>query len=105
MSSAHEAAPGGVGSETPPDGAPVQDAGTSPAAGWAIGGVAAVLVLGGLARYLEQTVPTATKGTAFGEIAAAIEYPVYAVAWYAASAPSSSSRPGSCCSAGRSTSL
>jgi uncharacterized membrane protein YadS len=80
MSSAHEAAPGRVGSETPPDGAPVQDAGTSPAAGWAIGGVAAVLVLGDLARYLEQTVPTATKGTAFGEIAAAIEYPVYAVA-------------------------
>ncbi|WP_433556219.1 YeiH family protein [Pseudonocardia xinjiangensis] len=68
---------GDIGSETAE--APAQDAGTSPSAGWAVGGVVAVLVLGGLARYLEQTVPDATDGTAFGEIAAAIEYPVYAI--------------------------
>ena len=76
-----------------------------------------MLVLGGLVRLLEQTVPAATKGTAFGGIATAIEYPVYAIVlgpagqrrcspgsacgtgWPAASAPSSSSRPGWCCSA------
>jgi uncharacterized integral membrane protein (TIGR00698 family) len=69
---------GDIGSETRAADAPAQDAGTSPA-GWAVGGVVAVLVLGGLARYLEQTVPDATDGTAFGEIAAAIEYPVYAI--------------------------
>ena len=46
---------------------------------WALAGVAVVLVLGGLARLLEQTVPAATKGTALGSLAAAIEYPVYAI--------------------------
>ncbi|GAA1305160.1 YeiH family protein [Pseudonocardia xinjiangensis] len=75
MSSAPDT--GDIGSETAE--APAQDAGTSPSAGRAVGGVVAVLVLGGLARYLEQTVPDATDGTAFGEIAAAIEYPVYAI--------------------------
>jgi uncharacterized membrane protein YadS len=47
---------------------------------WALAGVAVVLVLGGLTRLLEQTVPAATKGTALGGVAAAIEYPVYAIA-------------------------
>jgi uncharacterized membrane protein YadS len=46
---------------------------------WALAGVAVVLVLGGPARLLEQTVPAATTGTAFGSVAAAIEYPVYAI--------------------------
>lgn len=49
-------------------------------AGVALAGVAVVLVLGGIARFLEQTVPAATKGTTFGGFAGAIEYPVYAVA-------------------------
>jgi uncharacterized integral membrane protein (TIGR00698 family) len=46
---------------------------------WALAGVAVVLVLGAITRLLEQTVPAATKGTAFGSFAAAIEYPVYAI--------------------------
>jgi uncharacterized membrane protein YadS len=50
-----------------------------PGVRWALAGVAVVLVLGGLTRLLEQTVPAATKGTAFGGVAAAIEYPVYAI--------------------------
>jgi uncharacterized integral membrane protein (TIGR00698 family) len=50
-----------------------------PGVRWALAGVAVVLVLGGLTRMLEQTVPAATKGTAFGGVAAAIEYPVYAI--------------------------
>jgi uncharacterized integral membrane protein (TIGR00698 family) len=54
--------------------------GASPGIGWAVGGVVAVLVLGGLARFLEQNVPHALEGTALGGIAAAIEYPVYAIA-------------------------
>lgn len=52
---------------------------TRPATGWALGGVAVVLVLGGLVRYLEQNVPDLTEGTAFGEVASAVEYPVYAI--------------------------
>ncbi len=47
---------------------------------WRLGGVAVVLVLGGLVRYLEQTVPDAAEGTALSGIADAIEYPVYAIA-------------------------
>ncbi len=60
---------------------PVRDRSTDARTGirWALAGVAVVLVLGGLARLLEQTVPAATKGTAFGSVAAAIEYPVYAI--------------------------
>ena len=50
-----------------------------PGVRWALAGVAVVLVLGGLTRLLEQTVPVAMKGTAFGGVAAAIEYPVYAI--------------------------
>ena len=47
---------------------------------WALGGVAVALVLGGLVRFLEQTVPDAAEGTAFSGIADAVEYPVYAIA-------------------------
>jgi hypothetical protein len=45
----------------------------------ALAGVAVVVALAALTRFLEQTVPAATKGTAFAEIAAAIEFPVYAI--------------------------
>ena len=87
----------------------------------ALAGVAVVVALAALARLLEQTVPAAAKGTAFAGVAAAIEFPVYAIVlgllgnvvltrlgcatgWPAASGPSSSSRPVSSCSARRSTS-
>jgi uncharacterized membrane protein YadS len=52
---------------------------TDPALGAALAGVAVVVALAALTRFLEQTVPAATKGTALGGIAAAIEYPVYAI--------------------------
>jgi uncharacterized integral membrane protein (TIGR00698 family) len=52
---------------------------TDPALGAALAGVAVVVTLAALTRFLEQTVPAATKGTALGGIAAAIEYPVYAI--------------------------
>ena len=42
-------------------------------------GVAVVVALAALARLLEQTVPAAAKGTAFAGVAAAIEFPVYAI--------------------------
>ena len=89
--------------------------------GFALAGVAVVVALAALSRFLEQTVPATAKGTAFAGVAAAIEFPVYAILLGllgnvvltrfklrdrlpAASARSSSSRPGSCCSARRSTS-
>ncbi|MGW6441699.1 YeiH family protein [Lentzea sp. NPDC055074] len=46
---------------------------------WAVGGVAVVVVLGALTRYLEQYVPVFTKGTWLGGIAKSVEYPVYAI--------------------------
>jgi uncharacterized membrane protein YadS len=45
----------------------------------ALAGVAVVVALVALTRYLEQTVPAATKGTAFVGFTAAIEFPVYAI--------------------------
>ena len=45
----------------------------------ALAGVAVVVALAALTRFLEQTVPAAAKGTAFAGIAAAIEFPVYAI--------------------------
>jgi uncharacterized integral membrane protein (TIGR00698 family) len=42
-------------------------------------GVAVVVALAALTRFLEQTIPAAAKGTAFAGIAAAIEFPVYAI--------------------------
>jgi hypothetical protein len=56
------------------------DQSTTTATGWTLGGVAVVLVLGGVVRFLEQTVPDAAAGTAFGDLAKAVEYPVYAIA-------------------------
>lgn len=55
------------------------DVDTSPSLRLALGGVAVVVGLAALARLLEQTVPAAAKGTAFAGVAAAIEFPVYAV--------------------------
>jgi uncharacterized membrane protein YadS len=53
-------------------------AGGSPV-GLALAGVAVVVALAALSRFLEQTVPAVVKGTAFAGVAAAIEFPVYAI--------------------------
>ncbi|SDK49778.1 conserved hypothetical integral membrane protein [Glycomyces sambucus] len=42
-------------------------------------GVLIVLILGAVTRFLEQHVPEWAAGTAFAEVAAAVEYPVYAI--------------------------
>ncbi|GAA1419235.1 YeiH family protein [Catellatospora coxensis] len=47
---------------------------------WLVLGVLVVLVLGSVARYLEDTVPAAAKGTGLEKFAAAVEYPIYAIA-------------------------
>jgi hypothetical protein len=47
--------------------------------GAALAGVAVVVALGALTRFLEQTIPAAAEGTAFAGFAAAIEFPVYAI--------------------------
>jgi uncharacterized integral membrane protein (TIGR00698 family) len=44
-----------------------------------LAGAGVVVVLATLTRFLEQTVPAAAKGTAFAGVAAAIEFPVYAI--------------------------
>jgi uncharacterized membrane protein YadS len=63
--------------ETTPD-TDLRAAGGSPV-GPALAGVAVVVALAALSRFLEQTVPAAAKGTAFAGVAAAIEFPVYAI--------------------------
>jgi len=52
---------------------------TRPSPAGALAGVAVVVALAALARFLEQTVPAAAKGTALAGVAAAVEFPVYAV--------------------------
>ncbi|GAA2376320.1 hypothetical protein Cme02nite_09820 [Catellatospora methionotrophica] len=47
---------------------------------WIVLGVLIVLVLGSVARYLEDTVPALAKGTSLEKFAAAVEYPIYAIA-------------------------
>ena len=44
-----------------------------------LGGVAVVIAIGAVVRVLDQGVPAWTKGTGFGDVAAVIEYPVYAI--------------------------
>jgi uncharacterized integral membrane protein (TIGR00698 family) len=55
------------------------DPSTEHGLGPALAGVAVVVALAALARFLEQTLPAAAKGTAFAGVAAAIEFPVYAI--------------------------
>ncbi|NMD94755.1 putative sulfate exporter family transporter [Rhodococcus sp. BL-253-APC-6A1W] len=52
----------------------------SSAPAWAAAGVAVVIVLGGLTRFLEQNVPDWAEGGPFERVAGAIEFPVYAIA-------------------------
>ncbi|MBB4914744.1 YeiH family protein [Streptosporangium saharense] len=47
--------------------------------GPALVGVVVVLLLAAATRYLDKNVPALLKGTALGDIAATIEYPVYAI--------------------------
>jgi uncharacterized membrane protein YadS len=47
--------------------------------GAAPGGVAVVVALGAVVRWLDQNVPDLTEGTAVGDVAGAVEYPVYAI--------------------------
>ncbi|PZG19136.1 putative sulfate exporter family transporter [Micromonospora craterilacus] len=46
---------------------------------WTAAGLLVVIALAALTRYLEQNVPEWAAGTALEDIAAAIEYPVYAI--------------------------
>ncbi|WP_155371178.1 YeiH family protein [Catellatospora vulcania] len=46
---------------------------------WLVLGVLIVLVLGSVARFLEDTIPAAAKGTSLEKFAAAVEYPIYAI--------------------------
>ncbi|GIF94919.1 YeiH family protein [Catellatospora citrea] len=46
---------------------------------WLVAGVLIVLVLGSVARFLEDTIPAAAKGTSLEKFAAAVEYPIYAI--------------------------
>ncbi|MEV5408887.1 putative sulfate exporter family transporter [Thermopolyspora sp. NPDC052614] len=46
---------------------------------WALAGLVVVLALAAVTRLLDKNVPDLLDGTALGDIAAAIEYPVYAI--------------------------
>ncbi|MBJ7290924.1 putative sulfate exporter family transporter [Williamsia sp.] len=48
---------------------------------WAVGGAIAVLVLGSLTRLFEQQVPNWLADTPLEDVAGAIEFPVYAIAF------------------------
>ncbi|WP_233558701.1 YeiH family protein [Micromonospora radicis] len=58
---------------------PAAAARSGPFWAWTAVGLLVVLVLAGLTRYLEQNVPEWAAGTAVEDVAAAIEYPVYAI--------------------------
>ncbi|MBB2922317.1 YeiH family protein [Cellulomonas cellasea] len=45
-----------------------------------VGGLALVVALAALTRYLEQNVPVWTEGTSLGGVAKSVEFPVYAIA-------------------------
>ncbi|MEV4418038.1 putative sulfate exporter family transporter [Catellatospora sp. NPDC049609] len=47
---------------------------------WLVLGLFIVLLLGSAARWLEDVVPAAAKGTSLEKFAAAVEYPIYAIA-------------------------
>ncbi|OZM71633.1 hypothetical protein CFN78_19120 [Amycolatopsis antarctica] len=58
---------------------PAEYPGRGRSAAWLLGGLIAVLALASLTRFLEQNVPEWSEGTAFGDFAAGIEFPVYAI--------------------------
>jgi uncharacterized membrane protein YadS len=70
----------GTVQEGTPDGAgasPAPSAGA--AAGWTVAGLVIVVGLGWLVSVLTDLVPELTAGTAVGQVAESIEYPVYAI--------------------------
>ncbi|MFC3502598.1 YeiH family protein [Micromonospora krabiensis] len=75
------AAQRGAGVDGRADGPPLVPTGPRGRAFWAWTtlGLLVVLGLAALTRYLEQNVPVFAEGTALEDIAAAIEYPVYAI--------------------------
>lgn len=62
-----------------PDEASAADAARA-SIGWTIAGLVIVVALAGLVQFLTDWVPEVSSGTGFGDIADAIEYPVYAIA-------------------------
>ncbi|GIG19657.1 hypothetical protein Cch01nite_03810 [Cellulomonas chitinilytica] len=62
--------------DEPLPGTPTADAGL----GWAVAGLLLVVALAALTRFLTTNVPTWTEGTAFGDVAESVEFPVYAIA-------------------------
>ena len=52
---------------------------TRPVLGYAIAGVAVVVALGALTRFLETQVPLWAAGTPFTKVAKSIEFPIYAI--------------------------
>ncbi len=53
---------------------------SNPGTWWLVAGLLLVVALGALTRVLEQNIPTWTEGTAFGQVAKSVEFPVYAIA-------------------------
>jgi uncharacterized membrane protein YadS len=47
--------------------------------GGTVAGLVVVIALAALVRFLDQTLPAATKGTGIGPLVSVIEYPVYAI--------------------------
>lgn len=68
-----------VGAASAPDAPPAADA-ASASSGWTIAGLVIVVAVAGLVQFLTDWVPQVSAGTRFGDIADAIEYPVYAIA-------------------------
>lgn len=64
---------------TPADAPPPADLRSGAFWAWTAVGLLVVLGLAALTRYLEQNVPVWAEGSAIEEVAAAIEYPVYAI--------------------------
>ncbi len=64
---------------TPPDVAAPDGADPARPWYWALLGVAVVVLLAAVTRFLESAVPAAAEGTGFAGVAKAVEYPVYAI--------------------------
>lgn len=67
-------------SETSTTNSSVVEDGSRLRSAWFLGGIAAVIAGGVIARYLTEHVPEWTVNTWFGDIAETIEYPIYAIA-------------------------
>ncbi|MFO7250422.1 MAG: putative sulfate exporter family transporter [Actinomycetes bacterium] len=82
MSAGDAKAPQAAAAKTVPAGEAAASAEAGRSAQTPVGtliGLLVVLALAAVTRVLDKNVPGWTEGTAFGEVAAAIEYPVYAI--------------------------